>query len=119
MRPFTSGPLAAAAGALLLACGASPAPEEVARSYVASDDPEKCDDAALEFLERQTRRRGEDARAACERNVERSDPPSPVRVVGHRVRGDRAEVRLEAGGQTVRVDLERRDGDWKVTGLGS
>ena len=119
MRPFTSGPIAAATAALLLACGSSPPPEEVARTYVASDDPEKCGDAAIEFLERQTGRRGEDARATCERNVERSDPPSGVRVVGHRVRGDRAQVRLEAGGQDVRVDLERRDGDWKVTGFGS
>ncbi|MDQ5808954.1 MAG: hypothetical protein M3320_09780, partial [Actinomycetota bacterium] len=45
-------------------------PEEVARDYVASGDPAKCDDADFGFLERQSRRKGEEAREACRRSVE-------------------------------------------------
>ena len=92
-------------------------PQDVAREYVASDDPEKCDDADLAFLERQTRERGDAAREACRRSVERGSPPKGVRVVEAETRGDEAEVRLEAAGQRIRVRL-RRDGDrWRVIDL--
>lgn len=92
-------------------------PEDVARDYVASDDPAKCDDADLGFLERQTRRRGEEAREVCRRNVERTRPPKDVRVRSQQVRGDGAEVLLEADGQLVRVLLRRAGDDWRVTGF--
>ena len=118
MRRARTGILVAAASVLASACASSTPPEEVARSYIASDDPAKCDDAALSFLEAQTGRRGEAARAACERNVEQTDPPAGVRVISHSVRSGRAEVRIEAGGQEVLVTLVRRDDAWEVTGLG-
>lgn len=97
--------------------GAERAPGDVAREYVASDDPAKCDDADLAFLERQTRRRGDAARAACRRNVERTQPPGGVRVRSQKTDGDRAEVLLEAGGQDVRVVLRRAGGRWLVAGF--
>ena len=106
----------------LAGCGESGPPargaEQVAREYVASRDPAKCDDAALPFLERQTRERGEAARAACRRAAARLRPPRRVRVTGMVREGDRARVRLEADGQRVAIELERRDGRWLVTGFG-
>ena len=115
MRPVVAALVLAA----LVGCGGEQrTPEEVAREYLASDDPAKCDDADLAFLERQTPRKGEAAREACRRSVERSDPPTNVRVRSHEVRGDRAEVLLEAAGQRVRVTLRRSGDDWRVTGLG-
>lgn len=107
------------AAALLAACGDDRSAQEVARGYVASDDPEKCDDVSQAFLERQTRRRGDAARSACERAVKRFRPPSGVSVTSASERGDRAEVRLEASGQDVLVRLERRGDRWLVVGLGS
>lgn len=103
----------------LAGCGGAKAPEEVALDYVRSDDPAKCEEASPAFLERQTRRRGAAARQACERAVRGSDPPDEVEVVDEEVRGDRAEVRLEADTQDVLVTLERRGDDWLVSGLGS
>jgi len=109
---------AAATAALLASCGGERSAQEVARTYVASDDPGKCDDAALPFLERQSRRRGEAARKACREAVERARPLRDVRVTGRSVGGDRAEVRLEASGQEVTVRLARTEGRWLVTGFG-
>ena len=97
--------------------GGDRSPKEVAREYVASDDASKCDDADLAFLERQTKRRGDEARATCRRNVEQAKPPGDVRVRSEKVTGDTAGVLVEAGGQEVVVRL-RRDGDrWLVTGF--
>ena len=105
--------------AALAGCGGEQRPpDDVAREYVASDDPGKCDDADLAFLERQSRRDGEAARDACRRSVEQSSPPTDVRVRSHEVRGDRAEVVLVASGQTLRVTLRRSGDVWRVTGLG-
>ena len=118
-------PRAGAAIAVVLLCasaacggGEDRPPEEVAREYVASDDPGKCDDADLGFLERQTGEKGEAARDVCRRNVERSDPPREVRVSRHDVEGERATVLLDADGQRVRVTLRRSGGRWLVAGLG-
>ena len=110
--------LAGAAGALG-ACGGAEDPDQVALEYVRSDDPAKCERAATAFLEQQTGRRGAAARRACERAVREADPPGDVRVVGTDVRGSRADVRLEADTQDVRVTLERRGDRWLVSGLGS
>ncbi|HEV2814047.1 MAG TPA: hypothetical protein VGW10_12415 [Solirubrobacteraceae bacterium] len=106
--------------AALAGCGGDEprAPEEVARAYVASDDPAKCDDADLAFLERQSKRKGDAARQACRRSVESTSPPKDVRVRSQKVRGDRAEVVLEASGQRLRVTLRRSGDAWRVTGLG-
>jgi hypothetical protein len=111
----------AATAVVLLAlsgCGGDErSPEEVARAYVASDDPAKCDDADLRFLEGQTRERGDEARAACRRNVETTTPPRDVRVRSTGTRGDDAVVLLETAGELIRVQLAR-DGDrWIVVGL--
>ena len=112
-----------AATALLLVaassgCGGDDrSPSEVARTYVAADDPGKCDDADLAFLERQTRRSGDAARSACRRSVERTKPPRDVRVLSERVRGEGASVDLVAGGQDVRVLLRRAGDRWLVTGF--
>jgi len=109
--------LSLAAAGLLAGCGDQRPPEEVARRYVASDDPGKCKDAAQSFLERQTRRRGEAARAACRRAVERVGRPLEVAVASREVRDDRAEIGLRANGQRVAVRLVKRDGRWQVVGL--
>lgn len=106
------------AAAVLMACGAGPKPGEVARGYVASADAAKCDAAALSFLERETGRRGEEARAACRRAVVRSRPPRKVRVTGTTEHGDRAEVTLVADGQRVVVRLQRSGARWVVAGFG-
>jgi hypothetical protein len=114
-----------APAALLLAAlagcgggGGERSPSEVARDYVAGDDPEKCDDADQRFLERQTRRKGDAAREACRRSVEESRPPREVSVRSESVDGDEAEVLLEAAGQSLRVTLRRTDDRWLVTGFG-
>jgi hypothetical protein len=108
--------------ALLTACGGGDggdrAPEDVARRYVASEDPAKCDDATQALLERNSRRRGAAARKACREAVARFDPPAGVKVTGKEVEGNRARVDLRAGGQDVTVSLTR-DGDrWRVSALG-
>ena len=111
--------IAAALLAALSGCGGDDrSPREVARTYVAGDDPEKCDDADLRFLERSTGRRGDAAREACRQSVEEARPPRDVRVRSEKVTGDRAEVVLDAAGQSLRVTLRRGDGGWLVTGLG-
>jgi len=110
---------AVVAAAALAACGGDGrSAEDVARGYVAGDDPAKCDDAAPAFLERRTRRRGEAARAACRAAVERFEAPKGVRVTSASHRGDSSEVRLVANGQKLSVRLARRDGRWLVTGIG-
>lgn len=113
-----TAPAVLGAAAALAACGGGRSAEEVARTYVGGEDPARCDDASQAFLERQSGRRGEAARAACRRAAERLRPPAGVRVTGTRERGDRAEVSLEAGGQDVLVRLERSGGRWLVTGFG-
>jgi hypothetical protein len=104
---------------LVAGCGSPERPpEDVARNYVASDDPEKCDkDADIAFLETQTHKKDEAAREECRRNVERSKPPKDVKVLGKEVNGNRAEVELEASGQHIRVLLRRLGGYWRVTGF--
>ncbi|HEX8121789.1 MAG TPA: hypothetical protein VF549_11050 [Solirubrobacteraceae bacterium] len=104
---------------LLAGCGSPErSPEEVARNYVASDDPDKCDkDADIAFLESQTHKKDEAAREECRRNVERSEPPKSVRVLESKVDGNRAVVELEASGQRIRVLLRRLGGYWRVTGF--
>ena len=114
MRPL---PLALVLLALAGCGGDARSAEEVARAYVAEDDPAKCDDADLGFLERQTGEAGEAARGACRRNVERTDPPEDVRVVDVSGRGELRVVRLEADGQDVRVTLRPADDAWAVVGL--
>ena len=102
----------------LAGCGGEArAPEDVARQYVASDDPAKCDDADLAFLEEQTGEDGAAARDACRRNVERTSPPRDVRYVSQSARGELRTVRLEADGQDVRVELRPEGDDWLVVGL--
>lgn len=111
--------LAVAAAILIAACGGDGrAPEAVAREYVASKDPAKCDDASQRLLEASSRKRGDAARAACRRAVARFDPPKDVTVTGKSVEGGRARVDLRAGGQDVRVRLERQGDRWLVTGFG-
>ncbi len=113
-RPATTiAVLAALAG-----CGSDPIPpQEVARNYVAGDDPAKCADVDIGFLERQTGVEGEKAREECRRSVERARPPRDVRVRSTKVDGNRAEVLLEASGQRLTVTLRRLDNRWRVTGF--
>ena len=105
----------------LAGCGGTEARsvEEVARDYVASDKPSKCNDADLAFLERESRRKGEAARDACRRSVERTTPPGEVETRGVSVKGGRAEIRLVADGQQVTVLLRKVGERWLVTGFGS
>ena len=106
---------------LLLAAGCGGgerSPQDVAREYVASDDPSKCDDAELRFLERQTHRRGDAAREACRDSVRTTDPPRDVKVRSKKVDGDDAGVLLDADGQEVVVKMRRVDGRWLVAGFG-
>lgn len=103
----------------LAGCGGSEARsvDEVARDYLASDDPAKCNDADLAFLEQQSKRKGDAARAACRRSVERTSPPKEVESRGSSVKGGRAEVRFLADGQAVTVLLRKVGERWLVTGF--
>lgn len=91
--------------------------DEVAREYLISDDPGKCRDADLAFLEQQSRRKGQAARDACRRSVAETKPPRRVEVRGVAVKGGRAEVRFLADGQNVTVLLRKVAEQWLVTGL--
>ncbi|HEX8084925.1 MAG TPA: hypothetical protein VF529_11605 [Solirubrobacteraceae bacterium] len=110
--------LATALLAVLAGCGGDErSPDEVAREYLTSDDPAKCEDADPAFLERQTRKEGDEAIEQCRRNVESGSPPKGVRYVNIAVAGDRATVRFEVSGQPVRVSLRHRGDRWLVTDL--
>lgn len=111
-------PLIIAVAVLLAGCGAEPKPEKIARDYVASTNPDKCDYVDLEFLERLTERRGKAARRACRDATMRFRPPQDVKVGRSEVKGNRAEVELVASGQDITVRLERREDRWLVSGLG-
>ena len=112
--PITAVVLLALAG-----CGGTDARsvQEVAQEYLTSDDPAKCRDADLAFLERESGRKGEAARDACRRSVERTSPPQRVEHRGLAVKGSRAEVHFVADGQDVTVLLRKVGERWLVTGF--
>jgi len=79
-----------------------------------------------ELLERQTGRRGADARRFCAKNVSREQVPTSVRVIEAERRGgkegneesDKADVELLVDNREERVELTRRDGRWRISATG-
>jgi hypothetical protein len=119
------------ATAALTGCGGGgerkgSSPEAVARAFVSTNDASKCDLVTPELLERQTGRRGADARRFCATNVIREPVPKSVRVIeagregekeGHE-EGDKADVELLVDNREERVELTRRDGRWRISATG-
>jgi hypothetical protein len=123
-----SGALVLLAG-LLVACGGGEerGPSDVAREFVATSSPAKCDLLAQPLLEQLTTENGEAARAACRRNVVRFPAPRDVRLRDGGGEAERdadadaaadAEVELLVDGREAGVKLNKRDGRWLIVGLG-
>jgi hypothetical protein len=121
------------AGALLLlaGCGAGK-PEDVAVSYVATNDASKCALLTQALVEQLTHRRGDAARATCRRNVVRFPAPKDVRVRrvngGEEDKGEEheseggveaeSEVELVADGHEAEVRLVKQHEHWQIAALG-
>jgi hypothetical protein len=102
----------------LVACGGTKPPQDVAREYVATNAPRKCDALTQSLVERLTQRRGEAARAACRRNVARFAAPRDVKVRQTHAEGRVAEVQLIADGRPAEIRLVKQGGRWRISGLG-
>jgi len=90
----------------------------VAREFVSTNDPAKCDLLTPELLERQTERRGAAARRFCAMNVAREPRPTAVRVIEAEVAGGKAIVELLVDNREERLELVRRDGRWLIFATG-
>lgn len=90
-------------------------PAEVAYEYVTTNDPAKCDLLVPELLERQTGRTGPAARAYCAENVGREQPPADARVAETEVVRGTAQVELLIDQTEERVELVKRDGEWRIS----
>jgi hypothetical protein len=118
--------LAALVAAAVLAAGCGEEkPADVARSYVATNKPAKCDLLTQGLLEQLTGRQGGSARAACRRNVVRFPAPKDVRVRGgaeeQGEEGEEAgetEVQLVVDGHPADVKLVHRGEQWLIAGMG-
>ncbi len=99
----------------LAGCGGGDSPQEVVRDYVTTNDPAKCRLLVPELLERQTGRTGAGAIRFCEENVRREQPPAEVRIVESEILGGKAQVELVVDQAEERVELVKRDGDWRIS----
>ena len=99
---------------LLAGCGGDPSPQEVARDYVTSNEPAKCELLTRELLERQTGRRGEEALRFCEANVVREQPPAELEIVESETRGGRTLVEVIVDQEEERIELVKRPEGWRI-----
>ena len=107
--------LLAAAGVMLAACGGGDSPQAVAKEFVTSVDPGKCELLAPETLERVTGRRGKAALDLCKGNVRGAQVPDDAKVIESEVEKGRAEVELIANQREEKLQLVKRDGKWLIT----
>jgi hypothetical protein len=129
-----SGALVLAAAVIAGCGGEGPGPQDVARDFVATNSPAKCDLLAQSLVEQLTEQKGTAARDACRRNVVRYAAPKEVRLpegegesAGEAERerereeaaeGTAAKVDLLVDGRETGVQLNKRDGRWLIVGLG-
>ena len=102
----------------LTACGGTKPPQDVAREYLATNAPSKCDALTQALVERLTQRRGAAARAACRRNVARFAAPHDVKVRRTHADDRVADVELLADGRPAEIRLVKHAGRWRIAGLG-
>lgn len=117
-----------AAGVLAGCGGEGPGPQDVARDFVATNAPSKCELLAQPLVEQLTEKTGAAARAECRRNVVRFAAPKEVRLPGGESEAERereraaegtaAKVDLLVDGRETGVQLNKRDGRWLIVGLG-
>jgi hypothetical protein len=115
---------AVAAATVLAGCGEEK-PADVARSYVATNKPSKCDLLTQGLVEQLTGRQGAEARATCRHNVVRFAAPEDVRVRGGEEQDEgeeseagEAEVELVVDGHPADVKLVRQGEHWLIAGMG-
>jgi hypothetical protein len=124
-----SGALVLAAAVLVGCGGEGPGPQDVARDFVRTNAPAKCDLLAQSLVEQLTEQRGAAARDACRRNVVRFAAPREVRLPegegeaerereAQAAEGTAAKVDLLVDGRETGVQLNKRDGRWLIVGLG-
>lgn len=99
---------------LAAGCGGGDSPQEVARDFLATNEPEKCGLVLPELLERQTGRPGEAAIRFCEQNAGRTAPAGDIRIIESEVRGGIATVELVVDDREERFALVKRDGKWRI-----
>jgi hypothetical protein len=107
--------LAAATAVALAACGGATPPQEVALEFLRSREPAKCRLVLTEVLERQTGLRGAAARRFCEKNVGREPPPGEVTVIESEIRAGVATVEVVVSEREERLELVKRDGEWRIS----
>jgi hypothetical protein len=124
LRCGASAAALVAAAVLAAGCGEEK-PADVARAYVATNEPGKCAMLTQGLLEQLTGDQGQAARAACRRNVVRFAAPKDVRVRGGEgeegEEGEEAgetEVELVVDGHPADVKLVRHGEHWLIAGMG-
>ena len=100
--------------ALTAGCGGGASPQEVARDFLATDEPAKCKVILPELLERQTGRRGEDALRFCEANAGLTPPAKDIRVVESETVAGVVVVEMVVDQREERIGLVKRDGRWRI-----
>ena len=100
--------------ALTAGCGGGASPQEVARDFVATNEPAKCKLVLLEVLERQTGRRGEEALRSCEANVGSTPPARDIRIIESETIAGVVVVEMVVDDREERIGLVKRDGKWLI-----
>ena len=99
---------------LTAGCGGGASPQEVAREFVATNEPAKCKLILPEVLERQTGQRGDAALRFCEANVGSTPRPSDIRVVESETVAGTVVVEMIVDDREERIGLVKRDGKWRI-----
>jgi hypothetical protein len=114
--------LAVTAALGIAACGEGQSKEiEEVRTAVeeilGSADPERCQRFSPEVLEQTTGQTGQKAVRACEQQTEGTEPPEQVTAAAIEVDGGTATSNFNNGQTAGRLELEKVDGEWIITGL--